>query len=240
MQVNVTIVEDDFLIADFIKKSLQSFGYNVLAICNSYDRFIESVNAFLPDIVLIDIKIEGKKSGIDIAEYLRHNKELPFIFISSLNDRKIIDAAKNTLPSAYLIKPFDEDDLYATIEVALVNFVQKNNKQSAATENNKIIKESFFIKQKQAFIKVNTVDIFYVAAKDNYVNIYTKTDSFLIRETLQEIHHLLPDYFYKVHRSFLVNVNYVAQVHPEELVLKNNKLIPLGRNLPPGFLSTFK
>lgn len=111
MQVNVTIVEDDFLIADFIKKSLQSFGYNVLAICNSYDRFIESVNAFSPDIVLIDIKIEGKKYGIDIAEYLRLNKELPFIFISSLNDRKIIDAAKNTLPSAYLIKPFDEEKM---------------------------------------------------------------------------------------------------------------------------------
>lgn len=228
--VNVTIVEDDFLIADFIQKSLVAFGYNIAALCNSYDSFIESVNKVLPDVVLVDIKIDGEKSGIDVAEYLRDNKKLPFIFISSLNDRKTIDAAKKTFPAAYLIKPFDEDDLYATIEVALMNFSQRQNIHLPPSGESIVLQNAIFIKQKQAFVKVNKADIFYVEAKDNYVKIYTKDDSFMIRQTMYEIQQILPNCFYKVHRSFTVNMHYIQQVHNEELVLANNITIPLSRS----------
>lgn len=229
--VNVTIVEDDFLIADFIRKSLVAFGYNVTELCNSYDSFINAISQTMPDIALIDIKIDGEKSGIDIAEYLRDNKNLPFIFISSLNDRKTIDAAKKTFPAAYLIKPFDEDDLYAAIEVALTNFSQRHNMQlPSPTEDSIVLKNAIFIKQKQAFVKVNKTDIFYVEAKDNYVKLYTKDDSFMIRQPMYEIQQILPFYFYKVHRSFMVNVNYIQQVHNEELILINDIKIPLSRS----------
>lgn len=229
--VNVIIVEDDFLIADFIEKSLVAFGYNVVAVCNSYNGFATAINNFLPDIVLIDIRIEGEKNGIDVASYLRDNKDVPFIFISSLSDKTTIDAAKKTLPAAYLIKPFEEEDLYAAIEVALMNFAQRKNNSLAPTEGNIVLENAIFIKQKQVLVKVNKADIFYLEAKDNYVKIFTQADSFLIRQSLNDIHQILPNHFYRVHRSYMVNLNFIEQIRYEELLLTNNFVIPLSRSI---------
>lgn len=227
----IIVVEDDFLIADFIQTALVSFGYNVIDICNSFDSFVKSVEAVLPDIVLVDIKIEGGKSGIDVAKYIRTNKDIPFVFISSLSDKKTIDAAKQTMPSAYLIKPFGEEDLYAAIEVALMNFAQRKNHNIPALDGNIILEHAIFIKQKQAFLKINKSDILYLEAKDNYVKIHTSKDAFLIRVTLNEIHQVLPVYFYRIHRSFMVNLNHIEQIHNEEIVLANKIIVPLSRNI---------
>jgi DNA-binding LytR/AlgR family response regulator len=233
---NISIVEDDFLIADFIEKSLLSFGYNVLDICNSYDNFISSIDAHLPDIVLVDIKIDGEKTGIDVGEYLRTYSDIPFVYISSLSDKKTIDAAKNTLPSAYLIKPFEEEDLYAAIEVALMNYAQRKNSHIAKSADNIVLDNAIFIKQKQAFIKVNKADILYLEAKDNYVKIYTKSEAFLIRQTLNEIHQVLPVYFFRVHRSFMVNLHCIEQIRYEEVVLPNNITVPVSRSIYPDLI----
>jgi len=228
---NITIVEDDFLIADFVQKSLVAFGYNVVDICNSYDNFIRSFEAFTPDIVLVDIKIDGEKSGIDIGEFLHNQKDVPFIYISSLSDKKTIDAAKRTLPSSYLIKPFEEEDLYAAIEVALMNYAQRKHNQILPIDGNIVLENAIFIKQKQAFIKVNKTDILYLEAKDNYVKISTANESYLIRQTLNEIHQVLPIYFYRVHRSFMVNLHAIEQIRYEEVMLSNNISIPLSRSV---------
>ncbi len=228
---NITIIEDDFIIANFIKTSLEAYGYQIVDICNSYDSFVASFKAVMPDIVLVDIRIDGEKSGIDVAEYLRDNASIPFVFISSLSDRATIDAAKKTLPSAYLIKPFEEEDLYAAIEVALMNFAQRKNHNILPIEGNIILENALFIKQKQAFIKVMKADILYIESKGNYVQIFTHTDDYLIRQPLNDIHQILPIYFYRVHRSFMVNLNCIKQIRYEELLLTNNISIPLSRSI---------
>jgi DNA-binding LytR/AlgR family response regulator len=227
---NIIIVEDDFLIANFIQQSLITYGYNVIDICSSYDSFIASINATMPDIVLLDIRIDGEKSGIDVAEYLRDNESIPFIYISSLSDRKTIDTAKKTLPSAYLIKPFVEEDLYAAIEVALINFAQRKNKSAQPFEGDIILENAIFIKQKLAFVKVMKADILYIESKGNYVKIFTLNNDYLIRQSLNEMRQILPAYFYMVHRSFTVNLKTITQIRYEEVVLSNNAVIPLSRS----------
>jgi two-component system response regulator LytT len=228
--VNITLVEDDFIIANFIEQSLLAMGYNVLAICSSYEAFIKSINQQLPDILLIDIKIEGSETGIDIAEYIRENKDLPFVFISNLNGKKTIDRAKKTLPAAYLIKPFDEDDLYAAIEIALVNHTKKNAVSLVADEG-LILKDAIFIKQKNALVKIMKADIVYLEANDNYVKINTQDGTFLIRQTINEAQNILPSYFYRIHRSFIVNMNCIQKIQYEEIVLSNKTHLPLSRNV---------
>jgi DNA-binding LytR/AlgR family response regulator len=228
---NITIVEDDFIITNFIKTALIANGYQVADICNSYDSFIASMRVITPDIVLVDIRIDGDKTGIDVAKYLRDNASIPFVFISSLSDKGTIDAAKQTLPSAYLIKPFEEEDLYAAIEVALMNFAQRQNNNTQPIEGNIVLENAIFIKQKQAFIKVMKADIIYIESKGNYVKIFTLTDDYLIRQPLNEIHQILPIYFYRVHRSFIVNLNCIKQILYEALILTNNITIPLSRSI---------
>lgn len=237
---NITIVEDDFFTANFIKTALIAYGYQVADICNSYNSFIESIKTSTPDLVLVDIRIDGEKSGIDIAEYLRDKENIPFVFLSSLSDRTTIDAAKRTLPSAYLVKPFKEEDLYATIEVALMNFAQRKNNSIQPIEGNIVFENAIFIKQKQAFIKVMKADILYIESKGNYLKIFTLTEDYVIRHPLNEIHQILPFHFYRLHRSFMVNVNYIQQIRYEEVVLTNNISIPISRSIYPDLIESIQ
>jgi DNA-binding LytR/AlgR family response regulator len=229
--IRITIVEDDFLISDFISRSLTSIGYEVLDICNSYDSFVSSYQTNKPDLILLDIKIAGKKTGIDIAGYLKEQERIPFIFISSLKDKKTIDEAKKMMPSAYLIKPFDQDDLYAAIEVALVNHAQKNSSKERAIEESIVLPDFIFIKQKQAFIKIAWKDILYLESDDNYLKIILPNQLYTIRQSIHSIEQSLPAYFFKVHRSFIVNLHYVKQIEPGNIILTNDINIPVSREI---------
>jgi two-component system, LytTR family, response regulator LytT len=229
--ISITIVEDDFLISNFISTSLTNIGYNVLDICNSYDSFIESFGKSKPDILLLDIKIEGAKTGIDIARHLQDYDDVPFIFISSLNDRKTIDQAKKLMPAAYLIKPFDEDDLYAAIEIALVNHSQKKMPREKTPEESIILPDVIFIKQKQAFIKMAWKDILYLESTGNYLKIVAVSSTVSIRQTIQSLENVLPSFFFKVHRSFIVNLYFAKQIEPGSILLTNNTDIPVSREI---------
>lgn len=239
-KIKITIVEDDFLISNFIRTSLDSIGYLVLGICNSYDSFIESFSKAMPDILLLDIKIEGTKTGMDIAQYLQRYKSIPFIFISSLHDKKTIDEAKKMSPASYLIKPFDEDDLYAAIEIALVNHAQKAFPHQNNAEESIVLPEFIFIKQKQAFIKMAWRDIFYLEATGNYLKIVLLNNTYSVRQTLQSLEKTLPPYFFKVHRSFIVNLYFIKQIETSSILLTNNTDIPVSREIYSKLMDTIK
>ena len=69
--------------------------------------------------------IKGTRDGIQIAEWLRKNRQIPFLFLTSLTDRATLDRAKTTLPYGYIVKPLDEKDLLTSIEMALYKFSQE-------------------------------------------------------------------------------------------------------------------
>jgi two-component system, LytTR family, response regulator LytT len=239
-KIKITIVEDDFLIGNFIHSTLTNIGYQVLDICNSYDSFIESFTNTKPDILLLDIKIEGTKTGLDIAEYLQDYKSIPFIFISSLHDKKTIDEAKKMKPASYLIKPFDEDDLYAVVEIALVNHAQKTVPQQNAIEETIVLPDFIFIKQKQAFLKMAWKDIIYLESTGNYLKIVLATGTYTIRQTIQSLEKVLPAYFFKVHRSFIVNLYFIKQIESNSILLTNNIDIPVSREIYPKLIENIR
>jgi DNA-binding LytR/AlgR family response regulator len=232
-KIKVTIVEDDFLIGNFIVQSLTGIGYEVTDLCNSYESFAESLQRIEPDIVLFDIKLEGEKTGIDAAGMLRQKSNIPFIFISSMHDKRIIDDAKKLLPSAYLIKPFDEDDLYAAIEVALINHAQRRSQpvKEKPTEESIILPDHVFIKQKQSFIKIAWKEIMYLESLSNYLKFFTEKETYTIRQSIQSLEPNFPPYFFKVHRSFVVNLHFAQQIDPGYLLLPNNTSIPISRQV---------
>jgi DNA-binding LytR/AlgR family response regulator len=234
--IKITVVEDDFLISDFIENALNSMGYHLLEICRSYDECINSINRETPDLLLIDIRIEGDKNGIEIGRYLRAHSDIPFIFISSLSDKKTIDQAKRTLPAAYLIKPFEESDLYAAIEIAFLNHVKRRGFHVNTFDEGLNLNDTILIKQNQVIVKVRTIDILYVEAKDNYVKICTYNDFYMIRKTIQDFMKTLPVFFFKVHRSYIVNLNFITELRSEEIILSNQISLPVSRATQSEFL----
>ncbi len=126
-QTRILIVEDEILIADNIRRYLTKKGYEVVGVAISYE---EAVNLYLsktPDIALVDIRLNGAKSGIDFAHFVEQQKDAkPFIYLTSQFDKKNVNKAKSTFPSAYLSKPVHKESLSIAIDLATAKYGRDN------------------------------------------------------------------------------------------------------------------
>jgi len=234
-QIRVIIVEDEFIISDYIQGCLVNLGYDVAAVCTCFDEAITALQDHHPDIAIIDIAIKGDKNGIDIASYITANFNIPFVFASSHGDKGTIDKAKQAKPAAYLIKPFTEEDLYAAIETALVNFGNLKIKEEEII----LINDGFFIRHKNKFIKILLEELVYVEANDNYVNLFTADTHFTLKTTLLKLQEMLPHYFLRIQKSYIVNLHQLKSFDMEEVVV-NNKTLPIGKSYSEALLEKLK
>lgn len=115
----IMVVEDESIIAEDIQAMLESLGYRVPAIALSGEEAIKKAGETHPDLVLMDIVLKGKMDGVEAAEYLRAHHHMPVIYVTAYADEKTLRRAKITQPFGYILKPFDERELYTAIELAL-------------------------------------------------------------------------------------------------------------------------
>jgi DNA-binding NarL/FixJ family response regulator len=123
-EIRVLIIEDDPLIAIDIEQTLNNLNFCVSGTAYTVDDALLQLNNNTPDAVLMDINLDDYKDGIDIAEIINEKFQLPFIFLTSHADKQTLERAKKTKPAGYIIKPFDEKDLLAGLEIALYNYAQ--------------------------------------------------------------------------------------------------------------------
>ncbi|WP_221391037.1 sigma 54-interacting response regulator [Dyadobacter sp. NIV53] len=117
MRNKILIVEDEFVVANALRLAVQQAGYRVTDIVASAGEADESLEKQKPDIVLLDIRLNGKRSGIDFARKLRA-ENIAFIYLSANSSQKILEEAKTTEPYGFLVKPFREKDLLVTLDIA--------------------------------------------------------------------------------------------------------------------------
>lgn len=122
LERKVLVVEDEFIVAEYIKKSLERMGYCVPSIASSGEEAIEKAKIHKPDIVLMDIKLEGEMDGIMAADVIKSRYNIPIIFLTAYSDDKILQLAKITEPFGYILKPFRERELRINIEIALYKY----------------------------------------------------------------------------------------------------------------------
>lgn len=236
--IKIGILDDEAIICETITKYLLELGYDVLDYALNFEEGLALIQNNKPDIMLLDVNIGGVKSGIDLAQLIRENYQIPLIFISSYSDSNTLSRAKLVKPNGYLVKPFSKEDLFTSIEIALSNFSASIN---GANENNsskeyKLVKDAFFIKQGDLYVKIYFKDINYVKSAGVYAEIYTSQKIYLIRESLKNLQTSLPESeFFQIHRSYLVNVNSIDAVNSECIVIQN-EILPLSRNMKEAFL----
>jgi len=117
--VKVLIVEDERIIAESIKISIEKLNYSVCGIEAWGEKVTSAIEELQPDLILMDIRLRGEMSGVQAAAIIKDKFDLPVVFLTSYSDDKTIQNAKYTYPYGYLVKPFEERELYATIEIAL-------------------------------------------------------------------------------------------------------------------------
>ena len=234
-KINVLVVEDESIVSKDIQYSLKKLGYNVVGVAATGQKAIELCGEKLPDIILMDIMLKGDINGIEAATRIKESYNIPVIFLTAYADENTLSKAKVTEPYAYIIKPFKEIDLQTSIEMAFYKHskeleILKERDMLYNIVENKENKEFIFVKSKSRLIKLNTKDIFFIEALKDYVVINTVNKRYTIHSTMKDIERKMPqDFFLRVHRSYIVRLDKIAQIEQPNLILEeNNKIIPIG------------
>jgi diguanylate cyclase len=130
-KANILIVEDELLIAKNTAKKLNNFGYNVLKIVSNGQAAIDCVNLEQPDLVLMDIAIKGEIDGIETASQIKSISDVPIIFTTAYANDETLERASETGCYGYLIKPYKEQDLRATVKMILSKHLEQSTIQQA-------------------------------------------------------------------------------------------------------------
>lgn len=130
----ILIAENEKIFAINIKNSLHRMGCEVMEILSTGEEAIRKVKEEKPDLILMDITLDGSLDGIETAEIISSKYDIPVIYLTTYNDREILQRAKITEPYGYLIKPFDSREIEIAIEMAFikrgVNFGDNSEPQS--------------------------------------------------------------------------------------------------------------
>src|SRR5580658_1800456 len=117
MSNTILVVEDELVVANDIRLTLERAGYTVCGIARSYASAMDMISLNPPNLVLLDIFLKGEQTGIDIATQL-NKKDIPFVYLSANCNTGVLEMAKVTQPSGFIVKPFREKDLLVTLDIA--------------------------------------------------------------------------------------------------------------------------
>ncbi len=175
--IRILIVEDNVIIADDMQSMLEEIGYEIVDNVIVYEQAERVLKAEQVDLVLIDIILASDKTGIDLGRHIRENYDIPFIFVTSNSDKATVENAKTVKPNGYLVKPFEQQDLYTSIEIALSNFTYGTAKSSSEENmgdedvpmSNSVLKDSIFVKKQHLYYRIQFGDIQFIKADNVYL-----------------------------------------------------------------------
>lgn len=235
-QTNVLVVEDESIVSKDIQHSLKKLGYNVVGAAATGEQAVKLAVETQPDIILMDIMLKGEMNGIEAADSIRKETNIPVIFLTAYADESTLAKAKVTQPHGYIIKPFKEIDIHTSIEMALY----KHKKEAEVLKERDLLfnlvesqgatKDLLFVKSNSRLVKLKMSDIYYVEALKDYVVINTLNTRYTIHSTMKDIEAKLPESeFLRVHRSFIVRIDKIVAIEQPNLILENDKkVIPIG------------
>jgi two-component system LytT family response regulator len=241
--VKSVIVDDELKSRESLKKMIATFceGIEVLAICQNVAEGIDAINRFKPDVVFLDIQMQGE-TGFDL---LARVKSIDFeVIFTTAHSEYAIQAIKFSAID-YLLKPIDVTELQQAVEKVKskqnTNFVERmqqllQNMKSPNPENYKLALPTA---EGLTFIKVN--DIMYLKASGNYTEIFMREgQKHLVSRHLKEYDDLLTEQsFFRIHHSTLINVNFIKSYVRGEggyVIMTDSASLDVSRRKKEAFL----
>ncbi len=210
--LKILIVEDEVLIADYIASILDEQQYTNVKMAHTIAQAQDQIANFVPDVILLDINVEGPDTGITLAA--NKNPEAKIIYITAQNDSETIQKAIATQPESYLTKPIKKADLLAAL--SLLNFKTKH--------------QTITVRVGYANCVVNTSDILYIKSDGNYIDIVTQSKTYTSRQSLDSIlQQLNHELFCKIHRSYIINKTKITKKETNTVFI-NNTALPISRS----------
>ena len=133
-KAQILVVEDEGIVAEGLKTSLERLNYVVPGIASSGEEAIEKAEKTHPDLVLMDIRLKGDMDGVEAGEQIRDRFNIPVVYLTAHTDEDTLQRAKRTEPFGYILKPFEIRELHTTVEIALHKHkTERELKQRVAT-----------------------------------------------------------------------------------------------------------
>jgi DNA-binding LytR/AlgR family response regulator len=238
--IKILVVEDEMIIAANISLLLTNLGYEVTGIVPRGEEALLHIKQNQPDIILLDIQLKGEIDGIETAQIMQADYDIPIIYLTANADDFNFNRAKSTHPYAFISKPFKKLDLQRAIELTVTQL--KTEKSHEQTNNGNsaspfILSDCIFVRHHEKMVKVDIKDILYIEAERNYCRIYSKDKEYLLVMTLKDMDEKLPQrHFIRVHRSFIVNLSQIDEVANSHIVI-DKKAIPVSKTLKEELLN---
>ncbi len=196
--LKILIVEDEWIIALDIKRHLSKLGYSVAGTANCAEKAIELVAQTKPELVLMDIYLQGETAGIEVAKLILKEFHLPVVFLTAHADEATLTEAIATHPYGYIIKPFEEQDLSVAIQVALANHRAEQAIQQALEKEKQLneLKSQFVSMVSHEFRNPLTTIFLTLDLLEQQNSLTRETQLKFIgraKTALKEINHLIAD-----------------------------------------------
>ncbi|WP_224995793.1 LytTR family DNA-binding domain-containing protein [Cesiribacter sp. SM1] len=226
-KIRILAAEDDALHADTLRMVMDRLGYELIDIVDTPAELLRQLKATQPDVLLMDIDLGVEETGIDLVKKINESADIPVIYVTSHKEEAIFKKAKETMPEAYIIKPYDPEHLQAAIELAVFKKQKEANQPHSRTAQPTPLK-AVFVKEGNSLVKLQLQDIALVEAYDKYCYLYTRDKKHLLNNQLKNLIQLLPqELFLQVHRSYLVNLDAVEKIRPQQ-----NSIEVAGKQVP--------
>lgn len=236
--IRILVVEDDKPFALEIEMMIADLGYEHLGNYANSEDAIDAIHEYQPDLIIMDINIQGEKNGIDIASQFSP-KKIPLIFITAFESKNYFERAKLTAPAAYLVKPFKMLTLQNTIELAVMKMHRPELDNQGAWTDNISPQGTVFIKMNNILRKIHVHDIYWMEVSGNYSYLFTKEKKYILKMSLKNLLKNVTPHanFIRVHKQYVVQVRCIDSVNPGKNILKiRDAAIPIGRRFKKDLL----
>ena len=222
--MNILIVEDEAIIAESLYQLLRLLEYAPYEPVGHADDALAIIRNEPPDLVILDLTLQNGSSGVDVAAFIHNEKlNIPFIVLTAHSDVNTIKAVKKYQPSAYLVKPFMREALFAAIELALPEGEEETEEDG-----------EIFLKTGVKYEKLDLQELVYIKANGKYTELHFTFGKRLIRMPLSTFISKNQNIkFLRVHRAYAVNPEYIHSFTADEIKLDQSK-VPIGRFFAPS------
>ncbi|TXB61643.1 LytR/AlgR family response regulator transcription factor [Phaeodactylibacter luteus] len=216
--LKILIVEDNLSFALELEMLLDEMGYTDTLRADHSGTALDYIYSQEPDLILMDIDINGNLSGLQLGEKIAH-LDIPVLYITALQDAPYQEASRQSNTIGYLVKPVQPLTLRSAIDLAIhkVKSQKAEHKPLHSGEDIApfIARRFFFFKKRHIYYKTDVSDIVYASSHDNYVKIYIhKNEVFTVRTTIKNLEDLLPEHdFLRIHRRFIVAVAHIEAIN---------------------------
>lgn len=222
--LKILIVEDEIITAMDLRQTLEEAGHTITGMARTFQAAIRSVKHNPPDLALIDVQLDRSSTadGIATAKELLTHHPMPIIYLTANSEPQTFQSAKETLPAAYLLKPFRPDELKLHVELAY-HYFQTTLTHSADTR----VSGHLYLPVGKGHEKIDPDNVIYVEADGSYVKIFlVSKDTYHISTNLSHLaQYLRMPNFYRLSRSLLINLNYVRRLEDNHLFLDDYKTV---------------